>query len=80
VNGGLGFLILGGAVGAKKRLEEECLSTGKIARKIGRSTETVRRAIKRGELKAETYNGDFIIHVEDYKEWRAKYFKQVTDV
>jgi IS30 family transposase len=68
-------------VGAKKRtLESECLSTGAIARKIGRSTETVRRAIKRGDLRAETFNGDFVIAVADYEEWRAKFFKPVTDV
>lgn len=67
-------------MGAKKELEsldEEYLSTTKIAKRISRSSETVRREIAAGRLRAFRLNGDYMIKKEDYEEWKAKRFQPV---
>lgn len=53
----------------------EFLSTGKIAKRISKTTQTVRREIMAGRLRAKIFNGDYMISVRDYEEWKAKYFK-----
>lgn len=64
-------------MGEKKIIEPEFLSTVTIARRVDRSSETIRREINRGRLRAIRFNGDYLIKVSDFEEWKAKYFKPV---
>jgi IS30 family transposase len=58
-----------------KNVTPEYLSTGTIAAKIDRCTETVRREIKSGRMKAVMFNGNYFVEVPWFEEWKAKYFK-----
>lgn len=67
-------------MGAKKTVDQEFLSTGTIAKKMNCSTETIRREIKRGKLRAQAFNGNFLVAVSDFEEWKARNIVPVTDV
>lgn len=60
-----------------KEIEQKWLSTKDIANRVGRSTETIRREIKRGKLSAHKFNEDYMILATDFEQWEAKYFKPV---
>lgn len=66
-------------MGAKKTdLEQvDFYSTTIVARKTSKSTETIRREIQAGRLKARVFNGEYAIAVSDYETWLAQYFKEM---
>jgi excisionase family DNA binding protein len=64
----------------KKAIAQAYYSTGDIAKLIGKSTETIRRAIKSGELRSELFNGNYVVRVEDFLEWKARVFKPIAHV
>jgi IS30 family transposase len=61
-----------------KDVEPEFYTTSIVAKKSGRSGETIRREIKRGKLKAYRFNSDYMIRPSDYQEWISKYFKEIA--
>lgn len=63
---------------AKRRTEDvepEFVSTRTIAKKVDRSTETIRREIKAGRLKAKRFGTDYLVEVSEYNAWKNRYFK-----
>lgn len=60
-----------------RSIDPEFLSTVTIAKKVDRSSETIRKEIAAGLLKAFRFNGDYMVRVEDYEEWKARRFKPV---
>lgn len=65
-------------MGEKKLKDDtEFLSTGNVAKRVSRCTATIRREIYAGRLKARRFNKDFLIDVNDFEAWKAKYFKPV---
>lgn len=60
---------------AKKEIQQEYFSTGQIARIVGMSTQTIRREIRAGKLRAEIFNGNMLIKKSDFDEWKARNFK-----
>jgi IS30 family transposase len=66
---------------AKKTiLEREWLSTTDCANNMGCCTETIRRDIKSGKLKAQMFKGDYAIHVNDFAEYKAREIRPIPDV
>lgn len=58
--------------------DQQYLSTGSIAKLLDVDGVTVRREIKSGRLKsAGRFNSKFIVRVEDYEDWKARYIKPV---
>lgn len=55
----------------------EFISTGTIATLIDCSTETVRREILAGKLKAFRFNGNYAVRVEDFQDWKQRRFKPI---
>lgn len=66
-------------MGAKKADVEaiDFYSTTIVAKKISKSTETVRREIMAGRLKAKIFKGEYAIPVDAYETWKAQYFKDL---
>ena len=62
-------------MGAVKEIQQEYFSTGQAGKLVGLSAQTMRREIKAGKLKAETFNGNIMIKRSEFDEWKAKYFK-----
>lgn len=66
-------------MGVKKvEIEElDFLTTSMIAKRVSRSTDTIRREIAAGRLKAKTFLGDYAITPQAFADWKAKFFQDV---
>jgi len=58
-------------MGSIKNITQEYMSSGQAAKRLGRNSASIRRAVKSKKLKAFTLNGELLIKVSDFEEYLA---------